>query len=344
MSFVNPQFFWLLCLLPFIGVWQFYQRRKIAVTYSSLKLFENSVKTWRQYLLFVPPLCLHLALSSLIIALSQPQVEVARQRQDRQGIAIQVLIDVSSSMDISMDYGDEKLSRMEIAKKVVEEFISGDGKELTGRPDDLIGVITFARYADTICPMTLGQDALVYMVREITINNRPNEDGTAYGDATALAAAYLEDKEKDDDDDAIKSKIVILLTDGENNCGEHEPKKAMVLAKEWGIKIYTISIQSEPFIEKTKTTEGEFLMPEDPSASDQLLEQMALETGGIFRKAYDFDSLQAVYKEINSLEKTKMKAVNYTDYDPYFDYFVMLTMLFLLIKYVLSATILRVAP
>lgn len=344
MNFAQPAFFWLLLLLPPIAFWQFYQRRKSAVTYSSLSLFAHSSKTWRQYLLFVPPLCLQLALVSLIIALTQPQTEMTRQRQDRQGIAIQVLVDVSSSMDINMNYGEERLTRMDVAKKVVEEFIAGDGKDLTGRPDDLIGVITFARYPDTVCPMTLGQDALVYMVREITINERPNEDGTAYGDATALAAARLDMQENDEDDDSIKSKIIILLTDGENNCGTYLPLQAAAMAKEWGIKIYTISIQNEPQVEKKKTDKGEFLLPSDPSVSDQMLEKMASSTGGIFRRAYDFDSLQAVYKEINNLEKTKMKAVNYADYEPAFMWFVWCAMGLLLVKYLLSATILRVAP
>ena len=344
MTFAQPGFFWLLLILPFLAFWQFYQRRQQAVPYSSLSLFEHSAKTWRQYLLFLPPLCLQLAIASLIVALTQPQTEMTRQRQDRQGIAIQVLVDVSSSMDINMNYAEERLTRMDVAKKVVEEFIAGDGEELTGRPDDLIGVITFARYPDTVCPMTLGQDALVYMVREITINERPNEDGTAYGDATALAAARLDMQENADDDDSIKSKIIILLTDGENNCGTYLPLQAAAMAKEWGIKIYTISIQNEPQIEKTKTDKGEFLLPAEPSVSDQLLEKMASSTGGIFRRAYDFDSLQAVYKEINNLEKTKMKAVNYADYEPAFKWFVLGAMILLLIKYLLSATILRVAP
>ena len=344
MTFAQPAFFWLLLLLPFLAFWQFYQRRQHAVPYSSLSLFEHSSKTWRQYLLFLPPLCLQLAIASLIIALAQPKTEMTRQRQDRQGIAIQVLVDVSSSMDINMNYGEERLTRMDVAKKVVEEFIAGDGQELTGRPDDLIGVITFARYPDTVCPMTLGQDALVYMVREITINERPNEDGTAYGDATALAAARLDMQENEEEDDSIKSKIIILLTDGENNCGTYLPLQAAAMAKEWGIKIYTISIQNEPQIEKKKTDKGDFLVPAEPSVSDQLLEKMASSTGGIFRRAYDFDSLQAVYKEINNLEKTKMKAVNYADYEPAFKWFVLVAMILLLIKYLLSATILRVAP
>ena len=167
-----------------------------------------------------------------------------------------MLIDVSTSMDMYIRYKDENVTRMEVAKKVVEEFVAGDGEELKGRPDDLIGIVTFARCRH-YCPMTLGHDALVQMVRELTINERPNEDGTAYGDATALAAARLRSLEGQDDD--IKSKVIVLLTDGENNCGEHLPLQAAGLAKKWGIRVYTISIKSGDRVSVQK------LMPENLS-------------------------------------------------------------------------------
>ena len=343
MTFENTSAFFLLILLPLLALWQIRQRRNQAINYSSVSFFEQQKKTWRQRLLFVPPLCLHLALICIITSLAQPVVEITSQRQDRQGIAIEILIDVSSSMDISMRFGDKDVTRMDVAKQVVEEFIAGDGDKLTGRPDDLVGIITFARYADTICPMTLGHDAVVHMVREITINERPNEDGTAYGDATALAAARLKDMEERSDDD-IKSKIIILLTDGENNCGTRLPLQAARMAQEWGIKLYTISIQEKPEVLKHKTDKGEFLLPSEPSVSDQTLEKMAEMSSGIFRRAYDFDSLQAVYAEINQLEKTKMKAVNYTDFEPAFANFIIAAIILLLIKYLLGSTVLRVSP
>ena len=264
------------------------------------------------------------------------------ERQDRQGIAVQILVDVSTSMDMYIRYNDENVTRMEVAKKVVEQFVAGDGEELKGRSDDLIGIVTFARYADTICPMTLGHDALVQMVRELTINERPNEDGTAYGDATALAAARLKSLENKDDD--IKSKVIVLLTDGENNCGQYLPLQAANMAKEWGIKVYTISIKSGERVGVKKTDKGEFLVPDEPTASDMILSKMAEDTGGIYRQAYDYDSLKAVYKEINTLEKTKMKAVNYADYQEAFAGFVIASMIFLLLQHLCNSTFLRVAP
>ena len=142
-----------------------------------------------------------------------------------------------------MDLKGRRKTRMEVAKRVLEEFVLGDGKELKGRPNDLIGIITFARYADTVCPLTMGHQALASMARDIQVNERPNEDGTAYGDAAALAAARLSHYEKQlqeeglaSDSMNIKSKIMVLLTDGENNCGRFLPLQAASMAKEWGIK------------------------------------------------------------------------------------------------------------
>ncbi|WDE95604.1 VWA domain-containing protein [Lentisphaera profundi] len=341
MTFETPYAFFLLVLIPILALYQWRSRRRHAITFSSIENMSHAKKSWRIHLLFLLPLTLHLALISIIFTLADPLTEVTKQRQDRQGIAIQVLIDVSSSMDINMKYGEERLTRMDVAKVVVEKFIAGDDKELKGRPDDLIGLITFARYADTIAPLSLAHDALVSIVQDVTINNRPNEDGTAYGDATALAAAQLDLLEGDQ---KIKSKIIILLTDGENNCGNHLPLQAASLAKEWGIKIYTISIQNKPVPERKKTDKGTFFIPPSPSAGDQVLEKMAKATGGVFRLAHDYDSLTEVYKEINKLEKSKLKAVSYTDKSPAFKFFALLCIFFLFIHSLLKSTILRVSP
>ncbi len=342
MTFAAPMWFLLLALLPMLMIYQRKQRRKDALIYPSLALFEASGKTWRQRLLFIPPLCLHLALACLIICLARPQMESTGKREDREGIAIQLLVDVSSSMDMDIQTTEGAMTRMEVAKKVLEEFVAGDGKELTGRPDDMIGVVSFARYSDNICPMTLGHDALVYMIRELTINDRPNEDGTAYGDATALAAAQLKAQEKSEG--SMQSKIILLLTDGENNCGEHMPLQAASLAKEWGIRIYTISLQDAEKPRKIKTDQGTFLQPQARSESDRVLEQMAVSTGGVFRTAHDMDSLAAVYKEINELEKTKVEEVGFVEYDESFTPFALAAILLLLLRYILSATLLRIAP
>ena len=134
------------------------------------------------------------------------------------------------------------------------------------RPDDLIGLITFARYADTLSPLTYGHDALVEIVRELDIQERPAEDGTGYGDALALACARLDQmgqwqpaagKHAADPSAAVRSKVVVLLTDGENNCGLHLPEEAAGLAKKWGIRVYAISMKDDAgrkFVGTARTT------------------------------------------------------------------------------------------
>ena len=344
MSFENPSMFFLLIIIPFLWFWQRKQRQEAAIPYSAVSLFEGVEKTWRQRLLFLPPLLLFGSIALLITALAEPMVNVTNERQDRQGIAIEIIIDVSSSMDFEIRYGDKNESRMEVAKKVVEEFILGDGKKLTGRPDDLIGIVTFARYADTICPMTLGHTAVVHMVRQITINERPNEDGTAYADAIKMGAARLDVMSRKDPDNDIASKVVILLTDGENNSGDLLPLQAAQYAKERGIRVYTISIESEPRDEIRRKADGTLAGPELRSANAKLLEQVAETTGGIYRTAWSYDSLQAVYAKINELEKTKMKSVNYTDTKAAYASFAIGALFLLLFYYLLNATILRISP
>ncbi|MEP2774989.1 MAG: VWA domain-containing protein [Luteolibacter sp.] len=342
MTFLAPHFLFLLAALPFIALWQRRIRRSAAIPYPSFASFEGAPKTWRQRLLFLPGLFLHLSLAALILCLARPQVNSTGTREDREGIAIQLLVDVSSSMDMDIKTDEGPMTRMEVAKKVMEQFVAGDGEELTGRPDDMIGVISFARYSDRICPMTLGHDALTYMIREITINTRPNEDGTAYGDATALAAAEL--KASEVRPGTPESKVILLLTDGENNCGEHMPLQAAAMAKEWGIRIYTISLQEQAAPALIETPDGKFLRPEPSTASDQVLEKMATSTGGIFRTAHDLDSLQSVYEEINHLEKTKIREVGFQERTDAFTPFALTSLALLALRSLLTATLLRVSP
>ena len=334
MSFKNPEAFLLILLLPLLVP----QLRSVALTalpFSSTPALRTSAKSRRQSWLFLPGLLRGLTLISIITACARPQLASTFEEKESQGIAIQMLIDISSSMDFSLRYENEQVTRMDVAKKVLENFVAGDGEELKGRPNDLIGIISFARFADTVCPLTTGHDALVQIARDITINDRPNEDGTAYGDATALAAARLKTLEEQykgfEKGDEIKSKIIVLLTDGENNCGRHLPLNAAAMAKEWGIRIYAISLGEE--------TTGKAL-----SSTDVALSQMAKMTGGVYRKAYDFDSLLAIYEEIDKLEKSDMRLQKYQDFKEAFMPFIWMALAFLLLEQSLKATVLRTVP
>ena len=181
----------LLLLLPVLKMAsdRYRRRSRSALRFSSLAVFDRVATTARQRFM---PLCFLLrilALLLLILAVARPQVRDMTQGIPKEGIAIELAVDISSSMDISMPFQDTTMSRMEVTKKVVEQFAAE-------RPNDLIGLITFARFADTVCPLTLSHDALLYSIQELEIESRPNEDGTAFGDAVTLAAARLKTAEE----------------------------------------------------------------------------------------------------------------------------------------------------
>lgn len=221
MTFALPG---LLLLLPLALLALRKKRRFRAIEVSSLRGWQAVGNSWRIKWLGRMRWVRAAVVALLIIALAAPEIDRPVEEVVRQGIAIEMLVDISSSMESSIEgEGPKKLNRMEAAKKEVESFVQS-------RSDDLIGLITFARYADTVSPLTFGHKALLQLVGEIEIQNRPNEDGTAYGDALALACAQLEQMSQWQRENqplaAIKSRIVVLLTDGENNCGLHLPQEA----------------------------------------------------------------------------------------------------------------------
>jgi Ca-activated chloride channel family protein len=214
----------------------------------------------------------------------------------------------------------------------------GDGRELPGRPDDLIGIIAFAGYPDTISPLTQSRDALVGVIKELTIISDPSKDGTAIGDAIALGAARLHAAEEGaiaaalrGDRFRIKSKVMILLTDGEQNAGKRAPVDAAALAHGWGIKIYTIGVASSGSSGFSDT-------------SAALLSQIADTTGGIFRVANDEKSLRSVYTEIDRLEKSEVRSMQYLSVREYFLPFALAALGLLLLELAVSRTLLRRIP
>ncbi|MFV1993924.1 MAG: VWA domain-containing protein [Verrucomicrobiales bacterium] len=346
-----------LALLPVaLSLWLGWGARNAhALEFSSMRSVFAAGRSMRQRLAWLPAILGVAALCLTVIALARPQIEVYERAKEREGIAIEILVDISSSMDMRMDYSGEESTRLEVAKKVLESFVLGDGDELPGRPDDLVGIITFARYADTVCPLTLGHRAVVYFARNLEINDRPNEDGTAYGDATALAAARMKTLEEnlwqraledEEQEVKIKSKIIVLLTDGENNCGRHLPLESAAMAQKWGIRVYTISLGEPPPPVKVEVEQGEEVIEAVPerSAAEQTLEKMAEMTGGIFRTAHDFDSLQAVYKEIDRLERSEMHSTAKKLKADVFGYFVWAALALLAFETLLRATWLRRIP
>ena len=312
-----------------------------ALGFSSLAAFGQVPRTLRQRCIPLLFWLRALALIFLVVALARPQRRDLEQGIPKEGIAIELVVDVSSSMDISMPFEDSTMSRMEVTKKVVEQFAAD-------RPDDLVGLITFARYADTICPLTLSHDALLYFIQGLEIESRPNEDGTAFGDALALAAARLKTAEERYGEEkssyTIQSKVIILLTDGNNNCGRHLPMEGAALAEHWGIRVHTVAITDPPELKTIQTPAGPVQVEEEPLVQERILRKMAETTGGIYRRATDEASLRDIYAEINAMETSEIESERYQTFTDIFQPFAAAGLLLLVLHILLSSTWLRRIP
>ena len=350
MTFAYPWVFWLLipALLTLLKQERQNARRAIAYPFNTAPSALRSSLKLR--FLFLPSALRLISVTALAFALARPQVEVLDSSIEREGIAIELLVDISSSMDVRMSHGEKQNSRLGVAKDVIRQFIQGNGEDLPGRPNDLIGMITFARYADTVSPLTHSHDALAFLTENLSINDRPNEDGTAYGDACALAAARLSRMEQHiqrnrKPGSEVKSKIIVLLTDGENNCGKILPLQAAALAKEWDIRIYAISITEPPKSQFVRVDNDESIeAARTRSAAERALEKMATTTGGIYRAAYDFASLKDVYGEIDRLERSKIGATLRRIQSERFPWFALVSLALLATELLLDSTWLRRIP
>ena len=335
--FASPFFFLLLAPLAFLAWLDFRRGRRPSLTFSSTSLLAPLPRSLRQRLAGLPRVLRYAALAALVVALARPESGQNPVRNVTQGIAIELVLDHSGSMSTPMVYQGKTMPRFEAVKAVVTAFVMGDGKGLRGRPDDMIGVILFAGFPDTISPLTQSRDSLVSLIKQLAIVD-PSHDGTAIGDAIALGAARLKTAEQETvkaasqgDAFKIKSKIMILLTDGENNAGKRSPAQAAALAAQWGIKIYAIGVSSQ--------AEGGFL----GSAAD-VLQGVADATGGVFRVATDERSLYSVYHEIDRLEKTEVNTVQYLTVEEQFVPFALAGLALLLLELLLSRTVLRRLP
>lgn len=315
--FHHPWVLWLLLLIPFLGWLKWSRSTRAGITYSSTHLASRLRPTWRQRLCWLPNLLWVLGVAALIISLAGPRAILQQTVTDTDGIAIQLVVDLSGSMHArDFEKNGRPVDRLTAIKEVVTQFLSGDGKELDGRPSDLIGLVTFARYTDAIVPATLDHRFLLDKLNETQIVSQRGEDGTAIGDALGLATEKLISL-KNSQQQEVTSKIVILLTDGENNAGALDPLEAAELAKAVGVKVYTIGVGSRgmapfPIIDPFSGRETYQMM--EVSIDEEVLTEIANMTGGRYFRATDTQSLENIYAEIDDLEKSKLEDRVFVDY------------------------------
>jgi len=289
--FLYPQVLWLLALLPLLTLWRGRRGPVAAVEYSNADLARQVARETRsragRWLVALPLAVLAL----LIIGLARPQFGRRNATVQASGVDLMLAVDVSSSMQ-SLDFkvDGEPVSRVDVVKSVVGKFIEA-------RPDDRIGMIEFAHSPYLVCPLTLDHDWLLRNLDRVQIGSI--DDGTAIGSGIAACVNRLRDQPG-------KSKVVVLLTDGQNNCGSVSPVMAAEAAKALGVKVYTIGagVRGEAPMPVTDSDGNKRIVMIQADVDEGALQQIATETGGKFYRATDTDSLEKIYAEINQLEKT----------------------------------------
>ena len=312
----------LLVLVPWIWWQQLRRNGRPALLFSSIQPITRLASAWAVSARHLVPLLRTVALVILIICLARPQKGNEQTRIFAEGVAIQMLVDRSGSMQ-AMDFhiDGKPVDRLTAVKKVAREFVLGreDGEVLAGRPDDLIGLIVFGTYADSLCPLTLDHDYLVKTLDSTQVATTNTEAATAIGDALALSVERLRviEQQRDlDDTRKIKAKIVILLTDGENTAGDFEPLQAAEMAAAFGIKVYTIGVGTKGMapMPSTDIFGRRAMRPMPVNIDEDTLRKIADVTGGQYFRATDTNSLQEIYATINKLEKTKIEERRYMQY------------------------------
>jgi Ca-activated chloride channel family protein len=286
----------------------------------------------RQRFLRLPAALRFVALALLIVAVARPQLGAKPVRDISRSIAIQVLIDRSSSMrHTDFLYGRGAATRLDVVKALSLQFIFGNRNDLKGRSSDMIGLIEFAGDPITLSPLTLSHDHLHSLIESIQPASG-DEDGTAIGDAVALAAARFKEAETTAGAQ-LKSKVIVLLTDGQNNMGVRTPAQAAALAKQWGVRVYAIGILPGGVAD---------------SRYDRMIEtgldELGEETGGLSRMVESGAALVDVYKEIDRLEPAEVKTARYTGGTAWFGTLALAALCLVAMESVISQTWLRRAP
>jgi Ca-activated chloride channel family protein len=325
--FANPQFLWLLVLIP-LAAYSFWRRRRTMVTelqFSSLQPFMKIRRTLREQLRHTPVGLRLFAVACFIVALARPQSVSSKQNISTEGIDIVLLLDISGSM-LAEDFTPNRISA---AKQVAEDFIDG-------RQNDRIGLVIFSGESFTQCPLTTDYAVLKNLLHEV--KNGMIVDGTAIGMALANGVNRLKDSK-------AKSKTMILLTDGVNNRGEIDPITAAKIAATYSVRVYTVGVGAQgeaPYPVQTPFGVRRQLIPVD--LDEKVLSAIADMTGGKYYRATDNNKLKAIYKEIDKLERTKIEVTAYKRYTELFNSWLLLGLTLVVLEVGVSTTILRKIP
>ena len=326
-TFLNPEFFWLFLILPVAIVWLFWKRNQQVATLkmSSTAGFQGKTTFWVRLKPYLSLLRM-IALVLLIIAMARPRtVDISNKTKTTRGIDIVMAVDVSGSMLAK----DLKPNRMEALKRVAANFADE-------RPNDRIGLVVYASEAYTKTPVTSDKAIIQEAIKSIKYDN-VLQDGTGIGMGLATAVNRLKDSK-------AKSKVIILLTDGVNNAGFIEPETASDIAKQYGIKVYTIGIGTNgmAMFPYAIAPNGSFLFQMmKVEIDEQLMKNIARKTDGKYFRATSNDKLVQIYNEINKLETTEIEELKFYDYDEKYRAFVLLAGLLLLLEIGLKNTVYR---
>jgi Ca-activated chloride channel homolog len=336
MQWKDPVYIWLLVPLIAAAAWTYYKhkQKKSSFKFSTTTILKTGNKSLKVLLNQLPFFLKIAALVFVIIALCRPQTADTKIKTNVEGIDIVIAFDISDSMLIE----DMKpLNRLEAAKEKIQEFVKN-------RTTDKIGIVIFAGEAFTLVPPTLDYELILARIAEITTAQDARiKEGTALGVGLANAVSRLKDSQ-------AKTRVVIFMTDGENNSGTIDPETGLELAKGYGIKIYSIGLgkdgptQIPIYVKNLMGGKIKTYQPFESTVNEELLSKMASETGGKYYRATKEDSLKGVFDEINKLEKTKTDVNKYTKYTEQFPYYLVIGICLYLVAWLLQATWLRRVP
>ena len=326
-KFANPFFFLLFLLVPvMIGFYFFYlNKKRTQIQFPGFENFDGMRPSFRQRFHYLPFILKLAAFSLAIIALARPQSSLSGRDIKTEGIDIMMALDISSSMLAE----DLKPNRIEAAKKVAIDFIDS-------RPNDRIGLVVFGGESFTQCPLTTDHSVLKNLFAGI--QSGILAEGTAIGEGLGTAVNRVRNSK-------AKSKVVILLTDGENNAGSIAPETAGEIAKTFGIRVYTIGVGTRgmapyPF----KTPFGIQYQNVEVQIDEAVLKKIANETDGKYFRATNTSKLKEIYSEIDKLEKTKIDVTEFHNYTEEFYPFALGALLLLILDIILTYTLFKKLP